>query len=189
MPADLQSRHPWRAWQNGHRLWLTGSRHYDCESCNRTVTGSFFFWIQLVLATFETKRPIRFSETNHLGQVHFDTYLRLMEETEYAFLRSRGLRVVLDDGKGVLGFPRLRTDVQLNAPLCLGDVATTVLRLTEVSGKQITYDFHIRSSEHQIATATFEVACCRFPAGAAPYAILIPDFVSANLCADSNIEY
>ena len=138
-----------------------------------------------MLATFTTKRPIRFADTNDLGQLHFDLYVRLMEETEYAFLRSRGLRVVLEDGKGIIGFPRLKTDVQLTAPLCLGDVAETTLRLVAVSGKKITYEFDITLFQQPIATGTFEVACCRFPDGEDPYAILIPEFVSEKLCEGS----
>ena len=138
-----------------------------------------------MLATFKTNRPVRFADTNGIGHVHFDLYVRLMEETEYAFLRSRGLRVVLEDGKGIIGFPRLRTDIQVTAPLCLGDSAETTLRLVEVSGKKITYEFEISLHQHPVATGTFEVACCRFPGGEAPYAILIPEFVAEKLCNGS----
>jgi YbgC/YbaW family acyl-CoA thioester hydrolase len=142
---------------------------------------------QVVLATFKTNRRIRFADTNNYGHVHFDIYVRLMEETEYAFLRSRGLRVVLEDGMGIIGFPRLCTDVRLTAPLCMGDVAETTLRLTQVNGKKITYEFDINLFDHPIAVGKFEVACCRFPDGKDPYAILIPDFVSEKLCEDSAI--
>ena len=141
----------------------------------------YFRDIELLTVTYTTKRSIRFADTNLLGQVHFDLYVRLMEETEYAFLRSRGLRVVLEDGRGVIGFPRLRSDVQIIAPLCLGGVVETTLRLVDVSGKKITYEFDVTQFQQPIATGTFEVACCRFPDGEDPYAILIPEFVSERL--------
>ena len=138
-----------------------------------------------LLTSFQFKRRVRFADTNEFGQVHFDVYIRLMEETEYAFLRSRGLRVVLDDGKGIIGFPRLHSNVQIDKPLRLDDEVETTLQLIEVSGKKITYEFAIQCRGNSIAKGCFEVACCRFPGGKDPYAILIPDFVAEKLCADN----
>ena len=134
-----------------------------------------------MLAIFHSKRNIRFSDSSESVHVHFDVYIRLMEETEYAFLRSRGLGVVLEDGKGIIGFPRLHAELQVTNPLVFGDLAETTLRLSDENGKSISYEFEIHHRGQLSATGRFEVACCRFPPGDNPYAILIPEFVSQKL--------
>ena len=134
--------------------------------------------------TFQFKRRIRFADTNQSGSVHFDVYVRLMEETEYAFLRSRGLRVVLNDGKGIFGFPRLNAELQILEPLVLDEITETTLYLDAENGKSIVYQFEVRCQERLAATGKYEVACCRFPPdGENPYAILIPNFVLEKLSA------
>ena len=102
----------------------------------------------------------------------------MMEETEYAFLRSRGLRVVLQDELGTLGFPRLTASLNIHDPLTLGQQAKVKLRLVEIDGKQIVYEFDIVDQSHKIVVeGRFCVACCRFPDDAVPYAILTPQHV------------
>ena len=61
-----------------------------------------------------------------------------MEETEYAFLRSRGLRVVLEDQKGIIGFPRLSAQIEVIDPLQFDDRTTTTLTLKAVSYTHLT---------------------------------------------------
>lgn len=104
-----------------------------------------------------------------------------MEETEYAFLRSRELRVVLNDGKGIIGFPRTRAEIKVVQPLRFEDHVETELQLGDMDGKQIHYEFVIRGSGQVQATGKFCVACCRFPAGEPPFAILTPEFVEKKL--------
>lgn len=102
-----------------------------------------------------------------------------MEETEYAFLRSRGLCVVLYDERGTMGFPRLSANLTVNEPLAFGQNVVVKLVLLDVDGKQVTYRFQIRRAEStEIAVeGQFVAACCRFPDGDVPYAILFPEFV------------
>ena len=101
-----------------------------------------------------------------------------MEETEYAFLRSRGLRVVLYDERGTMGFPRLNVQLEIHEPVAFPEQVEVELRLTEVDGKQISYEFDIVNEAGSIAAeGRFQVACCRFPDRKPPYAILIPEFV------------
>ena len=102
----------------------------------------------------------------------------MMEETEYAFLRSRGLSVVLYDELGTLGFPRLNAKIQIHLPLVLDQNVTVQLRLLKIDGKQIVYDFSILDDDENLAVeGSFLVACCRFPENKPPYAILTPEFV------------
>lgn len=137
---------------------------------------------EAAIARFEYPRAVRFVDTDLTGFAHFSAYVRMMEETEYAFLRSRGLSVKLTDDKGVMGFPRLHASVQIVKPLTFDHQVIVYLRLTELDGKSIFYEFEIRDREDQIClTGKFKVALCRFPDDNPPYAILTPDYVMEAL--------
>lgn len=136
------------------------------------------------IARHQTARTIRFAETDASGFAHFACYVRLMEETEYSFLRSRGLNVVLYDDRGTLGFPRLSVNIDVRSPAIFEQNVTVKLAMRQVDGKRIVYDFVVRDTHDsaiEIATGTFKVACCRFPDDAPPYAILTPEFVIEKL--------
>lgn len=141
-------------------------------------------------------RRIRWAETDASGFVHFAFYVRLMEETEYAFLRSRGLNVVLYDDRGTMGFPRLTANIEIINPAIFEQSVTVQLDLRTVDGKRIVYDFTITDSpkpgttadpqQQVVATGRFIVACCRFPPDTAPYAMLTPEFVIEALLGSTN---
>lgn len=128
------------------------------------------------LARFESQRRIRWSETEWGGNVHFANYLRLMEETEYAFLRSRGLSVVLHDERGTIGFPRISAECKIIRPARFGEQLWTTLELMRADFKNIEYRFEIVDEQAElVALGHFRAACCRFPDDAPPYAILTPE--------------
>lgn len=134
------------------------------------------------IAEFEYPRQVHFVDTDASGFAHFSVYVRMMEETEYAFLRSRGLCVVLYDELGTMGFPRLSASIKVNVPLVLEQQVSVRLILTRIDGKQIIYEFEVVDDENQVAVeGRFVVACCRFPDGKLPYAILTPDRVMEAL--------
>lgn len=131
----------------------------------------------LPIASFRYQREIRMVDTDATGFAHFGSYIRMMEETEYAFLRSRGLSVVLHDERGTMGFPRLSAQVDVLEPLQFGDEVTVELNLTHVDGKQVEYHFRLLRLDVVVVEGYFKAAFCRFPANKPPYAILIPDSV------------
>ena len=101
-----------------------------------------------------------------------------MEETEYAFLRSRGLSVVLLDERGTMGFPRLSAHLAINSPLEFDQSVNIELSLIEIDGKQLVFEFDILNETGKSAvTGKFVNACCRFPDGQPPFAVLIPEYV------------
>ena len=127
---------------------------------------------------FEMSRKIRWRDTDQSGFAHFDAYIRLMEETEYAFLRSRGLCVVLHDDRGTIGFPRLNANVRIERPVRFDELVWVTLEMSHIDGKQIVYQFEIVDDDAQlVAVGHFKVACCRFPNDEPPFAILTPEFV------------
>ena len=134
---------------------------------------------------FTFAREVRLVDTDATGFAHFSSYVRMMEETEYAFLRSRGLSVVLYDERGTLGFPRLAASLEIHRPLELGERVTVCLALTHADSKQVQYDFTILDATNTVTVeGRFRAACCRFPDDRAPYAILIPDDVLTALRSD-----
>jgi acyl-CoA thioester hydrolase len=142
------------------------------------------------IARFEYSRTVHFVDTDASGFAHFSTYIRMMEETEYAFLRSRGLSVVLYDERGTMGFPRLSASLQIHHPLVFDQNVDVGLRLTEIDGKQITYEFKIADETGELAVeGRFQVACCRFPDDKPLFAILTPDHVIEALTkSHSNVS-
>ena len=62
---------------------------------------------RLLDVDFSREHRVRWHETDASGYVHFANYVRYMEETEYDFLRSRGLKVHMNDDRGAIGFPRV----------------------------------------------------------------------------------
>jgi acyl-CoA thioester hydrolase len=131
---------------------------------------------------FEHQWQVRFVDTDANGFAHFSSYVKMMEETEYAFLRSRGLSVVLKDERGLIGFPRISVELTIDSSLKFEDLATVRMKLVEIDGKQIVYGFRIENqNQGLVATGQFTVACCRFPTDQSHYAILIPDFVETAL--------
>jgi YbgC/YbaW family acyl-CoA thioester hydrolase len=131
---------------------------------------------------FEISRKIRWRDTDRSGTANLGAYIRLMEETEYAFLRSRGLCVVLHDERGTIGFPRINASVNLERPARFDEQVWVTLELSQIDGKQIVYQFEIVDDAAQLlAVGRFKVACCRFPDDEPPFAILIPEYVMEAL--------
>lgn len=124
---------------------------------------------------FHRKHRVRWIETDLSGFVHFPNYIRMMEETEYAFLRSLGLSIVTEDDKGVFGFPRVSTSVEVRDPATADDELDIWLKIVGNDGVKIGYEFEIASPRGVVAMGRFLIACCRFVPGKLPRAILIPD--------------
>ena len=127
------------------------------------------------LAQFQLERQVRWVDTDAMETAHFSSYVRMMEEAEYAFLRSRGLSVVLHDPKGTMGFPRLSCEIKIKRPLQFGENVTVQLIFAATDGKRVAYQFKIVDADGDVAVVgRFVAALCRFPDDQNPYAILIP---------------
>jgi YbgC/YbaW family acyl-CoA thioester hydrolase len=132
---------------------------------------------------FEHHRTVRWRDTDASGFANMAAYITWMEETEYEFLRSRNLSVVLSDDKGRIGFPRLSSELEILQPVRFEDQLLVTLQLSTCDGKKLGYDFqiHQQSNQEQVARARFTMACCRFPGNQLPYAILIPEWIEQRL--------
>ncbi len=132
---------------------------------------------------FEYERAVRWRDTDASGFAQMAAYITWMEETEYEFLRSRNLSVVLSDEKGRIGFPRLTSEIEIAQSVSFEQKLRVNLELTVMDGKRLGYDFKIHSSlkEQLVAKGKFTMACCRFPGDQLPYAILIPQWIEERL--------
>lgn len=133
------------------------------------------------VARYSRFYQVQWVDTDLTGFVHFSRYLQMMEETEYAFLRSRGLSVVMRDERGMMGFPRLAANIDVVRPLQIDQRVEIRLILERIDGKQIEYRFEIREGDGVAVRGYFRVATCRFPADGALYAILIPSWIQDRL--------
>ena len=124
---------------------------------------------------------VRWQDVDQSGYATLPNYIRIMEETEYAFLRSRELSIVMQDERGVVGFPRISADVQVHEPVTIDDELDIWLLVVKNDGIKIGYQFELTRDGVLAATGAFELACCRFPPGKPPKAILIPDFIMQKL--------
>ena len=132
---------------------------------------------------FEFHRVVRWRDTDASGFANTAAYITWMEETEYEFLRSRNLSVVLSDDRGQIGFPRLSSELKIDQPVHFNQELRVRLQLTYLDGKQLVYEFEIftHDGDQLVATGKFTMACCRFPGDKLPYAILIPTWIEQRL--------
>ena len=134
------------------------------------------------LAQFSYPREVRMVDTDASGFAHFSSYFRMMEEAEYAFLRSRGLCVVLKYERGTMGFPRISCKIDIVRPLSLGEQVDVNVSLVQTDGKRVVYQFKIIDNAGEtVVTGEFLTALCRFPDGKMPYAILFPPGLTEKL--------
>ena len=124
---------------------------------------------------FAIQRRVAWIDVDRSGRVHFADYVRYAEETEYAYLRSRGIPVIQSEPRGILGFPRVSATVELVRPLRVDELVEVAIASLAHDGKQLEYSFQFRVAGEPSANVCFRVACCRFPGRGDPYAILLPD--------------
>lgn len=126
---------------------------------------------------FATQLRVRFHETDMAGIVHFSNFFKFMEEAEHAFLRSRGLAVSMDDGKGKLGFPKVSAVCDYLRPARCDDMLDVELVVRCSDGKCVDYECMFFVAGKKLAMGQMRVAFCRFLPDKPPYAVPITDEV------------
>jgi acyl-CoA thioester hydrolase len=86
---------------------------------------------------------VAFADTDLAGIVHFANFLRYVENTEHAFLRSLGLSVHSMEGVRQQGWPRLAVACDYHRPARFGETLRVALRAQEVRTHSLTYGFWI----------------------------------------------
>jgi acyl-CoA thioester hydrolase len=136
--------------------------------------------------TFEYQRRVEFADTDLAGVVHFTKFFQYMEEAEHAFLRSRGLSVVMRYDGEQLGWPRVAAACEYFRPAYFEDVLTIRLQLTRIGSKALSYTAEFYRGEELLARGQVTTCCCRMEANGRMTAIELPAEIRAKLSADES---
>jgi len=133
---------------------------------------------------FRMTHRVGFADTDMAGLVHFSNYLRYMEATEHAFLRSLGLSVVMA-GEPKVGWPRVHAECDYTGPLRFEDEVEVHLRVRAKSAKALTYDFTFRRLRPEpaveVARGSVTAVCVTRDASGAMKAVAIPEPVARKI--------
>src|SRR6478672_494521 len=89
---------------------------------------------------FTTTRRVQFSETDMAGIVHFANFFRWMEETEHAYFRTLGFKIVNKEPDGqVIGWPRVSCSCSYSAPARYDELIDCRLEVERVGHRSLTY--------------------------------------------------
>ena len=113
-------------------------------------------------ATFRTTRLVEFADTDMAGIVHFASFFRFMESAEHAFLRARGLSVVLDWEGVKIGFPRVSASCDFLKSVRFEDVLDVTVTVERVGRSSVTYAVEFAKDGEAVARGQITAVCCRF---------------------------
>ena len=109
---------------------------------------------------FRTSRRVEFADTDMAGIVHFSNFFRWMESAEVAFLRSRGVSVVLPWEGEYLGFPRVAASCDYLRPVRFDDLLEVSVAIERLGTKSITYAFEFSKEGEAVARGQITCVCC-----------------------------
>jgi len=133
------------------------------------------------LSFFTYSRRIEFRDTDAAGIAHFSTFFNFMEEAEHAFLRSRGLSVVMHDAEGTISWPRVSATCDYRSAVGFEEVLQIEVRVARLGEKSATFAFTFRAGERLVAEGEITAVCCRIVAGRPPRGIPIPPEIRVKL--------
>lgn len=127
------------------------------------------------MARYTHTRRVQFVDTDMAGIVHFANFYRWMEETEHAFFKSLGFKLVQTQEDGtVIGWPRVRSSCSFESPAYYDDLLEIDLEVTRVGVKSLSMSFLFRRGETRIAAGELKTACCLHVPGQLLRSIEIP---------------
>ena len=132
---------------------------------------------------FVYRRRVQFAETDLAGIVHFTWFFRYMEEAEHALWRAAGLTIAR--AGETAGWPRLSASFDFKAPLRFEDEFEVQVRIAEVTGRSLRYDFTIVKGGSLIGRGSIATAHVSKTPGEPMKALTLPAEVVARLRAAS----
>ena len=114
---------------------------------------------------YRTTRRVEFCDTDMAGIAHFANFFRWMESAEVAFLRSRGVSVVLPWEGEHLGFPRVAASCDYLKPVRFDDLLELTVAIERLGTKSITYAFEFFKDGEAVARGQVTCVCCVVGAG------------------------
>jgi 4-hydroxybenzoyl-CoA thioesterase/acyl-CoA thioester hydrolase len=131
--------------------------------------------------TYRTNRRIEFCETDAAGIAHFSAYFQYMEQAEHSLLRHVGLSVVMDDGQGTIGWPRVSASCDYQGAVRFEEVVDLDVVVARIGERSITYDFTFHLNGEEVARGQLTSVCCRILPGEKPHSMPIPSWFSDRL--------
>ena len=113
-----------------------------------------------MVVVFRTTRRVEFADTDMAGIAHFSNFFRWMESAEVAFLRSRGVSVVLPWEGEHLGFPRVAASCDYLKPVRFDDLLEVTVAVHRLGTKSITYAFEFFKDGEAVARGRITCVCC-----------------------------
>jgi len=93
---------------------------------------------------YKLTRRVEFVDTDMAGIMHFSNFLRFMEMTEHAFIRSLGFSIHQEVGAIKTGWPRVHVECDFIQPLYCEDEVEIHLLVAGKREKSISYQFIFR---------------------------------------------
>jgi YbgC/YbaW family acyl-CoA thioester hydrolase len=116
-------------------------------------------------AVFRTTRLVEFADTDMAGIVHFTAFFRWMEAAEHAYLRSRGLSVIMEWQGEHISFPRVSAACDYLRPVRFESVLDVEVRLARLGTKSLSYEVDFALAGQPVAKAKLTTVCCRVTPG------------------------
>ncbi len=111
-------------------------------------------------ARFRTTRLVEFGDTDMAGIVHFANFFRFMEAAEHAFLRHRGLSVLLEFGGEKFGLPRVAASCDYLRPAHFGDELEITVAVQKLGRSSLTYGFEFFKGADLLARGQVTAVYC-----------------------------
>ena len=107
---------------------------------------------KLIEMTFTATFRVRWVDTDTAGVMHFSNFLRYFEACEQEFYRSLGMTWNSIREKYGIMLPRVEVRCNFKAPCRFDDLIEVRLKVLEVIGKTIAYDFLVfRKDDNELA--------------------------------------
>jgi len=132
-------------------------------------------------STYTTTRRVEFHDTDAAGIMHFSTFFTFMEEAEHELLRHLGLSVYLDQNGDKISWPRVSAGCEFRDAVRFEDEVDIDVEIERIGDKSVTYVFHFRHGQREIAGGRMTSVCCRILADAPPQPVLIPEWIAERL--------
>lgn len=127
------------------------------------------------MARFTYSRRVQFVDTDTAGIMHFSNFYRYMEETELAFWRTLGFKVIEPQPDGTtIGWPRVRASCTFESPARYDDVLDIDLDIMRIGVKSLTFSFVFRRGETRVAAGEIKTVCCRCETSGEFHSVEIP---------------
>ncbi len=132
-------------------------------------------------AVYQTQRRVEFRDTDAAGIVHFSVFFAYMDEAEHAFLRERGLSVVMQDAEGTLSWPRVSAHCDFISPVKFEDVMDIAVEIARLGTKSVTWKFTFSAGGRPVANGLVTSVCCRFNSDGTVRSVPIPAWIAERL--------